>query len=124
MKINNKIEDDINYLKLLDILEEKKKTKGECKIKLNNNHEINFLITLSSKEFPSNSKNDSFRHKIEIFSSKNNSSVKKSMPIETNQKEVHTTNFNIIYLIDTTLSMKKYENFIYFLPNINSFQYK
>ena len=305
MKINNKIEDDINYLKLLDILEEKKKTKGECNIKLNNNHEINFSITLSSKEIPSNSKNNSFMDKIKIFSSTknpsnntsnnnninkieinkniinekerkktiainphkeklnlfnnnkeepkkfpnpikknngnkineatkaeqksktevnkekaltipkknqskdddlrnrkenneipkkensnyskeelnlnlqvnkenisekkeenvkidNNSLVKKespnevktekveqlkSMPLETNQKEVlnisnkiahesqslsnisnisntykiNTTNFNIIYLIDTTLSMKKYENFIYFLPNINSF---
>ena len=29
------------------------------------------------------------------------------------------TNFNIIYLIDTTLSMKKYEKFIYLISNIN-----
>ena len=63
---------------------------------------------------------DSSNEKLKLFNNnkaiKNNNKNKK----EDLGNEINNTNFNIFYLIDTTLSMKKYENFIYLLQKINN----
>ena len=87
---------------------------------IDNNNQNNLKSKLyfrnENERFKLNELESKINQKYVLTETKTNKNVEDKLI----NKNYSNTRFNIIYLIDTTFSMKKYENFIYSLPGINT----